>query len=156
MHARHQIKRTTRSHHCSAKFPFDIWESRLESSWPSFCMETATGLQREINISFVCHCPWLQWGSSIWERRECVCGSVRLEICVGAWKCIVWVYGCAVTWRIDANRGQLTQGFARIQYIMKGLYVESNMLQFSGSSWKVKPWETTADLQHHRLCLTIM
>lgn len=38
------------------------------------------------------------------------------------------------------------RGFARIHYIMKGLYEESDMAQFSGSSsWRLKPWERAAN-----------
>lgn len=33
------------------------------------------------------------------------------------------------------------QGFGRIQYIITELYVESNVPQFSGYGWRLKPWE---------------
>ena len=140
MHVRHQIKRT-QSHCLSAKSPFDIWESRLESSWPSFCRgETLATFSQRLTLALSATVRGS--GVDVLYERMCVC--VFEDMCWGV-KEYVSVCGCAVTWRIDANRGQITQGFARIQYIMKGLYVESNMPQFSGSSWRLKPWETAAN-----------
>lgn len=80
-------------------------------------------------------------------RRECVCGCVvfgdmcsGMQVCVCACECVQSREDV-----IDVSRGQITKGFAGIQYIMKGLYVESNMPQFSGSSWRSEPWERSAN-----------
>lgn len=43
------------------------------------------------------------------------------------------------------GRPDHAKGFARIQCIMKGLYAESNVPQFSGSSWRPGRWESAAD-----------
>lgn len=105
-------------------------------------------LQREINNSFVCDCPRLRRGSATTrEERMCVwvCGVRRhvfrhASVCVCACECVQSREDV-----IDVSRGQITKGFAGIQYIMKGLYVESNMPQFSGSSWRSEPWERSAN-----------